>query len=138
MTRTEFLSEVTDIRELIVVVEDNDLWDCIDELYSFEAMSNYIYDAISDMSWTEIRDWLNNIPEVDYYYRDDWGDFYDADNYFGVLRERVLEIMDEDELWEEEQFEEVVEENTGITTNEDDCDDVDITFDLFAQILHSA
>lgn len=114
MTRQEFLDNCNDWWELLEVCRDYDLNAC-EYVYDDDDLEEYVdewvRDNCTDYGWRDIRDKLYDIPTgYDFYYIDsEYGlseinglDGYDFTNY----KDAVLEEMDDDDLWDEDEDEE--------------------------------
>lgn len=116
MTRQEFIDNVTTWSELLDFCYDEDI-DFCEDVYTEDAKDDYFNDMLVDMardagSWRELYDRLEEIPTgYDYYIRDYYGDFEGADDDdFDSRYEDVLEYMDDNEYWGDDEEEEVEEE----------------------------
>lgn len=109
MTRSYFLDNVTEWSELIELCRDHDCNIC-EDIIDEDQLDEYVdYDIRnSDYGWWEIRDYLSNISTSYSYYRCDGTFDYtgldDAD--FEDYKARVLEWMDDNDLWDDEEDEE--------------------------------
>lgn len=115
MTRQEFIDGITDWLELIDFCRDENCEDIIDDVYDSESYNEEIdyslQERVHHQSWYGIWEWLDSLPiEHDYYIQDRDGDWYGADDDdFDALKDEVIEYMDDEGLWDDE--EEVYEEN---------------------------
>lgn len=125
MTRQEFIETVT-------------WWDallnfCYDEgydidIYTEEQRNEYIDDHLVDMArnsdtWEELLSELQNIPDwYDYYYRDEWGEWFEADHdLFVETKNEILGWMDDGGYWDDEpenDDEHVEDDDTFVETEE--------------------
>lgn len=103
MTRQEFIEDVTSFSDLIMFCQDHGI-DYCDDIYDAYCVNDYIMDAIGNMrEWTQVREFLKDIPEgVEYYRENGCGEFEDADYFFDDYKEDTLRYMDENGLWDEE------------------------------------
>lgn len=116
MTRQEFIDNVTTWSELLYFCYDENI-DFCEDVYTEDAKDEYFDDILVDMardagSWQELYDRLEKIPTgYDYYIRDDYGDFEGADDDdFDSHYEDVLEYMDDNEYWDDDDGDEDYEE----------------------------
>lgn len=114
MTREEF-REIDNISDLLDFCGD---WGCYvyDEMYDEDEYSGCIDDEIESMirydKWTEIRDYLYDLPDTDFdYYRrtdDGWEGLYNDGSDFDNLKDEVQDwaedhcVFDNDEEEESE------------------------------------
>ena len=112
MTRQEFLDDVCDFDELREFCYDNDCTIC-DYIYDDDSKDDYINEHLSDMAddaddWQSLYRTLNDIPTgYDYYCLSDYGDFYGLDDAdFEGYKDEVLEWMDNNEYWDEDEDDE--------------------------------
>lgn len=116
MTRQEFIDEVTSWEALIDFCDDNGFSFC-EDVYSEECYDETIHDKMEDKAyedtWQELRDWLSGLPEgYDYYIQDSYGNWSEADDDdFDSIKDNVIEYMDDEHLWDDnEETEEEAEE----------------------------
>lgn len=128
MTLEEFNENVTDMDSLFSWCMDNGYDSYFDEYfrscdYDEKAEEDVQY-AIEHYSWTDVRDWLNNLCDNDDY---NWYRYDGTLDYVGIedcgeeyedLRHKVLDealgngdVVEEDE---DEEDDEIVDENGGI------------------------
>lgn len=111
-------------------------WDGFDEIYSDEARDESINESLSadvdDFNWTEIRDFLNNIPGgYDLYRRDnvyEWVGLGDDDLECYV--EEFLSWMDDYDRWEPEDDEDDADDEqfeSDVDPDEPDIEQEDFT-----------
>ena len=108
MTRTEFLDEVNDFCELICFCSDHDIYIC-DDIYDEDEMDDWLNEHLNElansMDWGELKDYLNEVPcDSGYYYRQDGDYFCVADAEFDDYKNAVLEEMDRNGDWDEEEL----------------------------------
>ena len=113
MTRQEFIDDITSWWELIDFCNDEGYEDYIDDIYSEESREDYLDNDLVQRarnagSWTDLLSTLDDIPTgYDYYRMDDYGDWHPLDDYdFNDRKEEVLDRLDEDDFWDEEDEEE--------------------------------
>ena len=109
MTRNYFLAYVTEWSELIELCREYDC-DICEDIIDEDEFDEYVDSDIANMDygWRSIRDFLADIPTgYDYYRRDGSFDYVglDNDDDFEDYKSRVLDWMDEDDLWEPEEGE---------------------------------
>ena len=116
MTRQEFIDNVTTWSELLDFCYDENIYFC-EDVYTEDAKDDYFNDMLVDMArdagnWQELYNRLEEIPTgYDYYIRDDYGDFEGADDDdFDSRYEDVLEYMDDNEYWDDDDGDEDYEE----------------------------
>lgn len=110
MTREEF-HEIDNISDLLDVCSD---WGCdvYDEMYDEDGYSDCIDDKIESMirydKWTEVRDYLDNLPDTDFdYYRrtDDGWEGIDEGSDFESLRDEVEDWAESNHAFDDEEDE---------------------------------
>lgn len=127
MTKNEFLDDMTDLGDLYSFCMDNTL-DFCDDLLSWDVVEDSIEEQLVDMArdytWDELRDKLNYYDSIsggDWYILDDYdGDYRCVDDDQGLfegIRDDIVEYMDENELWDEE--DEVNESGWAMTSEEE-------------------
>lgn len=109
MTRNYFLDYVTDWSELIELCQDYNC-DICEDIIDDDTLDEYVDSDISnrDCGWRSLRDYLPDIPTgYDYYRCDGSFDYVGLDDGdFEDYKSRVLDWMDEDDLWDAEEGEE--------------------------------
>ena len=122
MTRSYFLDYVTEWGELIELCREYDC-DICEDIIDEDELDDYVSSDISntDYGWRSIRDSLSDIPTgYDYYRCDGTFDYVGLDDSdFEDYKSRVLDWMDEDDLWEPEE-------------GEDEDEDFDPDYDFFS------
>jgi hypothetical protein len=106
MTRDDFINDVCGWEDLMQFCRDEDLGDC-EDIVDFDGLNDTVNeelpDFVSNHSWRDVLDMLQNIYTGYEYYRQDGfisftglnsGDF---DNY----KENIANYMDENDLWDE-------------------------------------
>lgn len=105
MTRSYYLGYVTDWCELIELCQDYDC-DICEDVIDDDTLDEYVDSDISDLEygWRRIRDLLPDIPTgYDYYRHDGPFDYVGLNNGdFQDYKSRILEWMDENDLWDAE------------------------------------
>lgn len=110
MTRQEFVDDVTTWSELIDFCSD----ECIDfceNVYYEDSYDDCINEELEDLvreeGWRDILSWLDNLPRgYDYYIKDEYGEWSGADDYtFDRYKADVLEYMDDNDEWEDDEEE---------------------------------
>ena len=118
MTRQEFIDNVETWDELKDFCYDVNC-DYCDEVYSADSRDDCINEDLADMarnadSWQELLGQLQDIETGwDYYIHGDygvWSGTEDGDDIFGDYKDDVLEWMDNNDYWDEDDEEEEVEE----------------------------
>ena len=111
MTRQEFIEGVTTWGELLDFCYDNDSNVC-EDIVSYDTMDEEVEsdlrDEVGDRSWRDIRDLLCSIDtDYDYYRRNGSFDYYPLDNNgdFDEYKDEVLEWMDNNDYWGDEDVE---------------------------------
>lgn len=130
MRRQDFIDDITTWSELIEFCNDEDCDICGDiysEYEKDEYIDGYLVDLARNNTWQELYDFLESIPTGDgYYYRDDYGDWHEVDDYiFDERKDRVLEWMDDGDWWDEEDEEECEEPINVIEEVEEDLTPVE-------------
>ncbi len=114
MTRQEFIDDITTWSELIDFCHDENI-DYCDNVYSDERYNDHINDELEDTArnegWQDVRDWLTSLPSgYDYYIEDGYGEWEVADDdAFDDIRGEVIEYMDNNDYWDEDEEEEIEE-----------------------------
>lgn len=119
MTRDEFINDVTTFSELMSFCCDNGCESVVEDIRDNDDYNEYLNDNFRDLiyeeGWQSARDAMNDVDNDYYdYYRYDYGDWYPLDDDYDLdgFKDEVLEIMDEDDAWDdpdEEQEESYVE-----------------------------
>ncbi len=100
MTREQFENEVWSWEELTGFCNDNDCYDILDVLYSWDTVCEWVDDCLVDwareLSWQDLLARLQEFDSIsggDFYIQDDWGGgFREAGDYdFEDLRHQVFE-----------------------------------------------
>ena len=111
MTRQEF-EDICTMGELMDLCSDEGCWVCEDVYYE-DSYNDAVNEELSDRArndcWTDVRDWLSELPDgYNYYRRNYYGDWYGIDDYeFDDYNNQVEEWMDENDRWEDDEEEEV-------------------------------
>ena len=137
MTREDFIDGVTTWDEL------NDFcceYDCgyLDDVYDDVGIDDYLDRVIEDwarnLSWSQLRDKLNDIPTGGYWYRiDDYDDIIELDDIdFEAYKSDVLSWADDRCVWDEEddEDEEYIEDEEENTEDDEDDEVVEESFSL--------
>lgn len=105
MTRMEFIEEVTEWHELIDLCQDYGC-DVCDDVIDDDTLDEYVESDISNngCAWRDLRDYLSDIPTGYNYYRCDGVFDYVGlgDEEFEDYKSSVLDWMDADDLWNDE------------------------------------
>lgn len=116
MTRQEFIDEVTLFCELCGFCSDEEIYGVLDNYFDCDSLDEKVdYDVSEsrDLSWMDLRDYLNEIdPDYDFYKRRgsfDYCGYYDGEDIFEELKQEVLDIADERDLFEKEEEDETDE-----------------------------
>lgn len=134
MTREEFFEMCTSFGELVDFCNEEDLDELIEDVYSDGALDDYLndyyYERMSNgSSWYEIRDEMNDVPTgYDWYIMDyNYGEIIGCgDCEFEDLQNRIVERMDEDELWDEPEPESEEPEYEEPCVPDEEAEEVDI------------
>lgn len=122
MTRSFFEDYVTDWPELIDLCRDCDC-DICNNIIDGDSLDEYVDSDISDCDygWQALRDYLSDIPTgYDYYQYDGAFDYVGMDDGdFENYKSSVLDWMDENELWDDDEED---EENEDEEDSDPDCD----------------
>lgn len=146
MTRQEFIDNVRSFYDLISFCNEEDLDVCCDILDEEDANQEIMMRLRDFDTWLDVRRFIDEIPDCDYYREDDWGDFEAAEDYFEDYKEEALRIMDEDDRWDEDEevyfIEEDVEQKQTVTTVGDyfdpDDEEDEISTDALFEVLSKA
>lgn len=134
MTRQEFLG-IEYWSDLIDFCADEDIGFC-DEIYDETSYNDKIDDELEEQvhydGWQDIRNWLNALPRgCEYYFRDEDNGWSEAtDENFETIKDDILDFMDDNDRWEEDE-----EETEEYYDPEDETriEDEDISFaELFS------
>lgn len=138
VTRQEFIYDVQDWYDLIRFCDEMGIYNC-EDVYTRESMDELLDEELVDIArghgWREMLGILNNFPDgdADYYIRDEYGDFVEADyDAFEAYKSDVIEYCDDEEMWDEEEEEEE-EEESGIGFRpyvEESAEDNHCSFDV--------
>lgn len=116
MTRQEFIDEVTSFYELYSFCSDEEIYGVLENYFDCDSLDEEIdYDVSEnrDLSWRDLRDYLNEIdPEYDFYEKCGSFEYYgynDGGETFEELKQEVLDIADERDLFEKEEEDETDE-----------------------------
>lgn len=128
MTRQEFIEEVNDFYDLIEFCDEQDI-DLCNRVYAqadYDAMINEcLCDWAREGHWWDVLERLRNLPTgYDWYYDGDYG-WEEA--YFPDFKNEVIDIMDRDDAWDEEEVDEEDEDDEeetalGVTQVEEDIE----------------
>lgn len=110
MTRQEFVDTVDNMNDLYNFCSENDLYDLTEGYYDDymldDMLNEYIQTIDQSRTWTEIRDYLDSIPQGCSWYHEDYytGEIHGVDDDdVDDLKERVLDYCDENDFeWDEE------------------------------------
>ena len=111
MTRQEFIDSVTTWNELLEFCNDYGC-DVCEDIIDDEEYDDYIEEDVSarDCNWSDLRDYLNDVPSNNYYYylRNGWLDYQGLNDGsdFREYKDRVLEGMDDWDDWDDDDEEE--------------------------------
>lgn len=105
MTRQEFIEDVNSFSDLVSFCVDEGIEDLCDDVYEAGYINDILMESIGNMrDWEEVRDLLVNIPtRCDYYREDGYGGYEDADYSFDDYKNEVLQYMDENGTWDEDE-----------------------------------
>lgn len=129
MTRNDFLYSVESWCDLLEFCNDERCSVC-DDVYNGYSVNEYIDESLMDrarrLSWTDLRDELDNIPSICedcYYTSDTYYEWRELDDYsdFQDYKDEVLSWGDDRDIWDEEDEEEEEEPE-----EEPEFDDVSI------------
>lgn len=113
MTKSEFIDNINDIDQLKQFLNDNDLYELLEDVYSYDDMSQYIEDSIVDWAhnnnWEDLYDMLADVPRdtEEWYVQDDWAPCgwarYDDHHRFEDDKQDILDNIDEyyPEVWDD-------------------------------------
>ena len=145
MLRQDFIDDITTWGELIDFCNDEDC-DICEDIYSEDARDedidrNSLVEWARGNSWQDLLNILRDIPTgSDYYYCDDYGDWYEADdNMFEDRKRDVLEWMDDGGYWDDEdEDEEIFDEiDTEFSEDEEDLEPIEPEDISFTDLLTS-
>ena len=116
MTRDEFINGINEWWELIDFCNNEDC-DICEDIYDEDERDDYINSNLYEIAeeagnWCDLKETLEDIPTDDGYYLcngwTDW-DWLDDDD-FRAYKNDVLEWMDDNDMWDDEEDEEYDEE----------------------------
>lgn len=116
MTRQDFIDNIDTVGELMTFCYNEGIEDFIDDIYTSDSRDEAIRDRIDDYlyngSWSEVRDYLRDLEDSlwdEYYLYDDWDGWriMDDDDLERRIND-VIEYMDENDLWDEEEHEDPI------------------------------
>lgn len=138
MTRNEFLDSVNVWYELIEFCNDVGCSYC-DDVYSEESMNEDIDERLADWAceytWQELHSKLDDIPSgYDYYRCDDYGDWEGlGDSDFDDYKDDVLEWMDNNGYWDEDDDDDFEDEDVfDEEESTDECDEESVEDEDFS------
>lgn len=119
MTREEF-REIDNISDLLDFCGDCNCY-VYDEIYDEDGYSDCIDDEIESMirydKWTEVRDYLDNLPDTDFdYYRrtdDEWEGLYNDGSDLDDLKDEVQDWAEEHCIFDDDEEEEPEPDEQG-------------------------
>ncbi len=123
MTRDEFIDDIQCMDDLYTFCCDNNLYDYFEDYYDYDGIENYIdecyYDGVvQNCGWREAGRILSNLEnEVDSYswfYIGDGGieGISPAGDYFYDLKSDILDYLDHDGFWDDEEEEDTTFDDT--------------------------
>lgn len=109
MVKDDFLVEIEDYSDLACFCDDNDIYDAFGDVYGYSEFCDSVDEDIRDSTqydhWTDIRDWLNQLPtdsETGYYRRNNRLEYEELTaRDFENDKQRVLEIAEERGLFDD-------------------------------------
>lgn len=113
MTRGQFLEQV-DCWDALLEFDRENGFGFFDGIITNDEMSErvdeQISEALANLSWTEIRDYLNGISDMNSFYRDvsedEWFGFYGVDDEFDTSMDEFVDWMDDNGYWDAEEDDE--------------------------------
>ena len=109
MRRQDFIDNINTFDDLLSFCDNNGyeqfFEDYVDEDYADECLNEMFVDVIREFGWSEARDQMNNQDTgYTWYRRDAWGDLVGCDDDdFESLKDEVLDYVDDDEAWDDEE-----------------------------------
>lgn len=143
MTRREFIENIEEFNDLIQFCWDEGLGDLID-VFSAETLNERVFEVIVDYDryndWRDVYNFLGRIPtNYAWYTEDDWGDYIGvSDEEFPRYKQTVLEAMDEDGAWDDEEDEHETEPDYANMTAEASEETEDISDEAFSALFFAA
>lgn len=131
MTREEFIENIACWSDLISFCDDEGCSYC-EDVYDEYAKDEYFDDCIVDMArnadgWSDLYRELDNIPTgYDYYICDDHGWHGADDDDFDEHKSDVLSWGDDREVWDEEEFDELLDEEDVIDEMQEEEEDMEL------------
>lgn len=117
MTRHEFIENIDNWEELLDFCYNYNC-DICDNVYDSEERDEYIdnnfYGLCREECWTTVRDYLNEIPTENDYYKNncsylDWTGLDNEDDFEGYKQD-ALDWGDDNDIWDEEESDKEEEE----------------------------
>lgn len=138
MTRREFIENIETFDDLIQFCWDENLEDLID-VFSAEALNERVLEDIGDYGdWRDVYNFLRRIPTGYTWYTEDWGDYTGvSDEEFPRYKQTVLEAMDEDGVWDEEDELETEPDYTNMAAEASE-ETEDISDEAFSALFFAA
>ena len=121
MTRDEFLEQV-DCWDALLEFDRENGFGYFDGIISNEEMydrvEQQVSEAVGELPWTDIRDYLNGISDAYSFYRDcsddEWFGFYGVDDEFDSSLEEFVDYMDDNGYWDDPDEAEEVHEDEPV------------------------
>lgn len=125
MTRSYFVDSVTTWEELLELCSDEDC-DVCEDVISDDALDEWVDSDIrdTDYGWRDIRDFLAGIPSgYDYYLYEGSFEYSGLDgDDFADFKNRVLEWMDDNNQWDDEDDEDLYDWDSVDDEDESDME----------------
>ena len=127
MRREEFVNDITDWDDLVNFCREWGYDNYVENVYSDDSLDDVLDEFFSDMMserrWYDVKEAMDDIPQgYDWYYFD-WGDCYQLDGYeLEETKGRLLEELDEDGFFDEEDDEEECEEAERVPEYFEPCE----------------
>lgn len=124
MTRTEFIEEVLDFGDLISFCDGEGCGDIVEHIYDKDSVDDIIMEEICSgcfgcATWQELYGILDNMPDCEWYDLE-----YDYDETdFDEKKDEVLDYMDNNGLWEDEEGEDEEDDETFVLDEDDEEDE---------------
>lgn len=139
MTRREFIENVEDFVDLIRFCWDENLDDLI-YVFSADDLNERVFEDIREYdNWQDAYNFLGRIPAGYAWYTEEWGDYIGVpDEEFPRYKQTVLEAMDEDGAWDDEEDEPETEPDYTNMAAEASEETEDISDEAFSALFFAA
>ena len=127
MRREEFINDIVDWGDLVNFCCEQGYDNYVENIYGDyaldDALDEFFSDMISERRWYDVKEAMDDIPQgYDWYYFD-YSDCYPVDDYeLNETKDRLLEELDEDGFFDDEDDEEECEETERVPEYFEPCE----------------